>query len=148
MTHILWKWLARIVIFSWAFGLVLVAFWQLYPYQVSEVHTPIKILNDGKVVTVGEPVIQELKIHKPNDIPPQDVSRTILCDSGNLVLLTQVTARNLPVGTYTVINDKYILPPKVLDGDTCVFVWRQGYRVNPIKVIKQEWKSEKFNVKE
>jgi len=148
MTQALWKWLARFVILSWAVGLALVAFWQLYPYQVSDVHVPIKILNDGKVVTVGEPIIQELVINKPNDIAPQDVSRVILCDSGNLVLLTPPTARNLPVGKYTVINDQYILPPKIIDGDMCVFVWRQGYPVNPIRTIEREWKSEKFKVKE
>jgi len=143
-----WKILTKLVIVSWLVFLVVALFWQVYPYKVSSIKQPIKILNKNKQVAIGESIIQELHINKPNNNVPIDVSRTLLCEDGNLVTLSPNVATNLPLGEYTIINDKYVLPPKVAIGSKCIFVWRQSYQVNPIKKIAVEWRSETFTVKE
>lgn len=122
-------------------------FWLLYPYPVSTIEEPIRILNKNNEVAVGEPIIQELKITKPNNIAPADPTRVIICDDGNLVTMAGVpSALNLPIGSYTFVNDKYILPPKVAVGAKCSFVWTQTYQVNPIRKIAVEWTSEQFKI--
>lgn len=138
-------WLA--IGFIAAVSMLMIA-WLVLPYQVTNIKVPIQILNDNKEVGIGEPIIQELKINKPNDIVPENPTRVLLCEDGNLVTLAPLpTVLNLPVGKYTLINDRYVLPPKVALGESCVFVWRQSYRVNPIRVIPVEWRSESFKVK-
>jgi len=122
--------------------------WLLLPYEVTQIKEPIRILNQNKEVRIGEPIIQELKIDKPNDIAPANLTRLLICENGNLVTLAPLpNALNLPIGEYTLINDRYILPPKVTVGDTCVFIWRQTYEVNPIREIPVEWRSETFKVR-
>jgi hypothetical protein len=113
--------------------------WLLYPYQVVQIKEPIRILNPNKEVAIGEPIIQELRINKPNDIPPANPTRVLLCEDGNLVTLAPLPgALNLPSGSYTLVNDRYTLPPKVSPGDRCIFVWTQTYEVNPIREIPVE----------
>lgn len=124
--------------------LILVAFWTLYPYQVSSVAVPIEILNKNKEIAIGENIQMLIRVDKPNNIKPEGTTY-ITCDDGNLVTLLSLV-NNLPVGEYTVINDKYILPPKVLPGSRCRFNFRNAYRVNPMRTITKEWYSEQFLV--
>lgn len=142
----LWHVIAILTFIMLTVFTVTYAFWQVYPYKVSSIQQPIKILNKNKQVAIGESIIQELHINKPNNAAPIDVSRTILCEDGNLVTLSPNVATNLPIGEYTLINDKYVLLPKVAIGAKCIFVWRQSYQVNPIKKIPVEWRSETFTV--
>lgn len=142
-------------IISWAIiGFIAIVsatmiFWLLYPYPVSTIEEPIRILNKNNEIAIGEPIIQELKITKPNNIAPTDPTRVLICGDGNLITLSAIpTTLNLPTGSYTFINDKYILPPKVAVGSTCHFVWTQSYQVNWIRKIPVEWTSEQFKVKE
>lgn len=122
-------------------------FFLLYPYPVATIEEPIRILNKNNEIAIGEPIIQELKITKPNNIPPTDPTRVLICSDGNLVTLSAVpNTLNLPTGSYTFINDKYILPPKVVVGSECHFVWTQAYQVNWIRKIPVEWVSEQFKV--
>ncbi len=127
--------------------LLTILFWLLYPYQVSTVKEPIRILNEGKTVAIGTPIVQELVISKPNDEAPIETSRTIICSDGNLVTLSVLPGINLPIGDYTLVNDRYILPPKVAVGTSCQFIWRQAYQVNPVRTISAEWRSEWFIIK-
>ena len=143
------------VVLAWAtislisFTALTVIYWLLASYPVTTIQEPIRILNPNKEVRIGEPIIQELKIHKPNDTAPANTTRVLLCEDGNLVTLaTLPSPLNLPTGKYTLINDRYVLPPKVSPGSRCIFVWRQSYRVNPVREIPVEWKSETFIVKE
>lgn len=127
---------------------ILIIVWLILPYPVTTIQQPIRILNENKEVRIGEEIIQELKINKPNDSVPENPTRVLLCSDGNLVTLAALPSiLNLPVGKYTLVNDRYILPPKVAVGSDCVFVWRQSYRVNPIRLIPVEWRSESFKVK-
>lgn len=139
--------LSWIIIAFITFVSSLIIFWFLYPYPVSSIKEPIRILNKNNEVTVGEPIIQELKITKPNNIAPADPTRVLVCDDGNLVTLSAIPSTlNLPIGSYTFVNDRYILPPKVATGAKCAFVWTQSYQVNPIRKIAVEWTSEQFKV--
>jgi len=118
--------------------------WVLYPYQVSEVKVPIEIMNENNQIRVGDKIEMKIQVNKPNNISPEGTV-FITCDDGNLVTMASLTA-NLPVGEYTVLNDKYTLPPKVEVGSKCVFNFRNSYKVNPIRNIVKEWYSESFEV--
>jgi hypothetical protein len=144
LTAVLW-----IAILSIAGMALTIIAWLLLPYDVVQIKEPIKILNPNKQIAIGEPIIQELKIYKPNDQAPANASRLLVCENGRLINLAVVpNVLNLPIGEYTLTNDRYLLPSSVLPGDKCVFVWRQTYEVNPIREIPVEWRTETFTVKE
>jgi hypothetical protein len=137
------SWVSIIFIISVSVTILIMLF---YPYPTPSIKEPIPILNDNKEIKVGGTIIQELEIHKPNNNPPLNVSRSILCDSGRLITLETLTANNLPVGEFTIKNEAYTVPKQVEPGDKCVFIWRQSYKVNPIRYIQAEWRSEKFKI--
>lgn len=119
-------------------------FWTIYPYQVSDVKVPIKILNTNQQIKIGQPIEMELQVSKPNDIKP-DGTVFITCNDGNLVTMNSSIA-NLPKGDYRVVNDKYLLPSKVMIGAKCHFNFRNVYQVNPIRSITKDWFSQEFEV--
>ena len=119
--------------------------WTFQPVSLPSVDEPIPVLNDGNEVAIGEPIVLELKVDKPADARTVSSTRFIQCQSGNLVTLTS-TARDLPVGAYTIISDSVILPAKVSPGDVCVFTFRITYQVNPIRIEVVDWESERFTV--
>lgn len=135
-------WLA---IASIIFMVGLVSFWLLEPYKLPIINEPIRILNENKEIAVGEPIRMELVIDKQQPLQAVNQSPRIVCGSGNLVLLTG-EPRELPVGTYTVTSDRYLLPPKVLSGDTCRFFFQTTFQINPIKTAQADWVSEPFTV--
>ena len=139
-----WIYFTRFVFLSWTVFLLLVAFWLLYPYKVSSIKEPIAILNEYNEIAIGDAIIMKIELTKPNEIRPKGTV-FITCDSGNLVTLLGNT-QNLPVGKYTVVNDRYILPSKVSVGDKCKFHFKNSYQVNPIREITKEWVSEEFTV--
>ena len=139
-----WHFVTLLTFISASVIVITCLFWVLYPYQVSDVKVPIKILNKDNRIKVGDKIEMKLQVTKPRDIKP-DGSVFITCDDGNLVTMASLTA-NLPVGQYPVINDKYTLPPKVAIGSKCVFNFRNSYKVNPIRTIIKEWHSEQFEV--
>jgi len=120
------------------------AFWKLYPYQVSDVKVPIEILNENNEIAVGETIQLELQLTKPNNLRPNG-SVFITCKGGNLITLNG-SPQDLPVGQYTVKNDRYILPNKVSVGGKCTFVFKNSYPVNPVREITKTWTSEEFTV--
>lgn len=110
------------------------------------VKTPIPILNEKNTVIVGEPILLELTVDIPD--PAGEVGQTnrfIQCESGNLITLTTETV-SLPPGRATIVDDSATLPPKVLDGDTCIFLYRVEYVQNPLKRGVADFKSEPFTV--
>ena len=119
-------------------------FWTIFPYQVSDVEVPVKILNKDKQIRIGEQIEMELIVSKPNDLKPEGTV-FITCNDGNLVTMNSMTA-NLPKGDYRVVNNRYTLPPKVAVGTTCQFNFRNVYQVNPIRDITKDWYSEEFTV--
>ena len=140
----IWHIVAIITFVTTTIFVGLMLFWTVFPYQVSDVQEPIKILNENKQIKIGEPIEMELIVNKPTDIKPIG-SVYITCDDGNLVTMNS-SVTNLPVGKYTVINNRYLLPPKVMVGAKCQFNFRNVYQVNPIRDITREWNSESFEV--
>ena len=128
------------------YGLV-TAWWLNRPVTLPTVVTPIPILNPDQRIAVGEPIRMLLTIDKPQDVATERTSRAIVCDSGNLVTLTEST-RDVPVGSFTTVADNVDLPPKVTPGDTCRFRYTVDYRINPIRIDTVEWLSEPFTVED
>lgn len=139
--------LAYIVIAGNIFIIGLLIYWMLQPYNLPYVEQPIPVLNEDKVVKVGDPIILRLDIIKTHDLESIGSEPRIECKSGNLVTLVGNPVQ-LPVGDYELISDRFILPPKVLNNDLCKFVFRTTFSVNPIKSKTTEWFSEIFTVKE
>lgn len=139
-----WHFVTLVTFISVSVILIVSIFWLIYPYQVSDVKEPIKILNENRQIRVGEPIEMELIVNKPTNIKPVG-SVFITCDDGNLVTMNSAVT-NLPVGEYTVINNRYLLPPKVMVGAKCQFNFSNVYQVNPIREITREWNSEYFEV--
>ena len=126
---------------------VLTAWWLNRPVTLPTVVTPIPILNPDQRIQVGEPIRMLLTIDKPQEVDTQRTSRAIVCDSGNLVTLTESTV-DVPVGTFTAVADNVDLPPKVTQGDTCRFRYTVDYRINPIRIDTVVWESEPFTVED
>lgn len=139
-----WHFITLLTFISASVIIVVCLFWVFYPYQVSEVKVPIEIENENNQIRIGERIKMRLQISKPNNIKPEGTV-FISCDDGNLVTMASLTS-NLPVGEYSLINDKYVLPPKVAIGTTCQFNFRNVYQVNPIRGITKDWYSEEFKV--
>lgn len=139
-----WHFITLLTFISASVIIVVCLFWVFYPYQVSEVKVPIEIENENNQIRVGERIEMRLQISKPNNIKPEGTV-FISCDDGNLVTMASLTS-NLPVGEYSLINDKYVLPPKVAVGSKCTFNFRNSYQVNPIRDIVKSWYSESFEV--
>lgn len=139
-----WHAIAIITFVSTTILVLIMLFWTIYPYKVSEVKVPIKILNDNKQIRIGETIEMEIQVNKPSELKPEG-SVYITCNDGNLVTMNSMTT-NLPVGEYTVVNRLYKLPPKVAVGSKCKFNFRNVYQVNPIRDITREWASEDFEV--
>ena len=117
--------------------------WLFWPVTLPTVDQPIPILNDNRTVTVGEPIVMQLKINKPQPVNVRSADRIIRCDSGNLIPLTS-TAVDLPVGDFVVESSSVILPSSIIDGDRCTFLYRIGYYVNPVRTEVAEYESEPF----
>jgi len=126
-------------------GIAVVTWWTLRPANLPTIDQPIPVLNAGNTIAVGEPIVMELSVFKPQPTDVVGASRFIACDSGNLITMTS-TERDLPVGDFTIVSDSAILPDKIIDGDTCVFVFSVDYRLNPIRVERAEYESETFTV--
>ena len=139
-----WHFITLLTFISASIIVLTCLFWVFYPYQVSEVKVPIEIENENNQIRVGERIEMRLQISKPNNIKPEGTV-FISCDDGNLVTMASLTS-NLPVGEYSLINDKYVLTPKVAIGSKCTFNFRNSYQVNPIRDIVKEWYSESFEV--
>jgi hypothetical protein len=132
---------------GWMLILALVAFWHLMPVTLPNVTQPLPILNVNNAVAIGEKVVVQLDVVKTVETEVESSTRYIACDSGNLVTLTS-NPTNLPVGTYTIVSDSVVLPPKVFPGEVCTMNFRIVYRINPMRVETLTLSSEPFTVME
>lgn len=126
----------------------MVAWWLIHPYQLPVVKEPIPILNENKVIAVGEPIKMKLIVEKTREMKPTTVTRNITCNDGNLVTMSGSKSVDLPKGNYTMISDSIILPPKVAKGATCQFNFINTYKLNPLRSETTTYSSELFKVKE
>lgn len=123
----------------------LLAFWLFYPYKTTYLKQPIEILNPNNEIRIGDPIVMKLEVNKPNESQPIS-ERFIVCEDGNLVTLA-TSSVNLPAGTYVVINDKTLLPPKVALDAKCKIQIVNTYRLNPVRTETVIWESEYFITK-
>lgn len=121
--------------------------WFIEPTPITKVDEPIPILNDGKTVYVGEPVEHLLIVDRPEGLNTNDASRSIRCESGNLITLTGFVV-DLPPGKFEIVSDDLILPNKIVDGDRCKLVYQIEYTINPIRVEITEFTTEWFTVRD
>ena len=121
--------------------------WTFWPVTLPTVDQPIPILNENNTVAVGEPIVMELRVNKPQPVNVQRADRFIRCESGNLITLTP-TAVDLPTGEFVVESSSVILPAKVINNDRCTFLYRITYYVNPVRSETSEYESETFTTVE
>lgn len=138
-------WAAIVGISGWLAIIGVYVWWQVQPVNLTDVIEPIPILNENNAIAIGDPIVMELVVDKPQSVRTVDSERFLSCASGNLVTLT-ASPRDLPPGQYTLVSDSVKLPAKVTPGDTCHFLFRITYQVNPIRTDTVEFASEDFTV--
>jgi len=138
-------WAAFIGMGGWVVLMAGWLWWTFQPVALPAVVEPIRILNEGREVAIGEAIVMRLEVSKPPGARTLQSTRFISCESGNLITLT-ASVKDLPAGRYTVVSDSVILPAKVAPGDECRFTFRNTYAVNPIRDETVEWSSEEFKV--
>ena len=136
-------WAAGLSILGWVAIFAIYLAWTLWPVNLPTVDQPIPILNQNRTVAVGEPIIMELQVNKPDPVNVRAADRLIICDSGNLITLTP-DAVDLPTGDFVVESSSVILPDKIIDGDRCTFLYRITYYINPVRSETAEYESETF----
>lgn len=129
------------------FSTAVFVYWLVQPAKLPYIIEPIEILNDNNEIAIGEPVEMKLHIVKTDEVRTTNQTPRIECNSGNLVTLVG-SNKDLPIGEYQIISNSYLLPPKVLIGDTCRFYFQTTFEINPIKSVSADWVSEDFKVKE
>jgi hypothetical protein len=135
--------IAGVAICGWLAVFAAYLWWTFQPVTLPTVDQPIPILNDDKTIAVGEPIVMELSVNKPQPVNVRGADRFIVCESGNLITLTP-TAVDLPTGDFVVTSSSVILPAKIIDGDTCTFLYRISYYINPIRSETSDYESEPF----
>lgn len=137
---------ASVSIGGWLTIFALLLWWHLLqPVNVPTIDQPIPVLNENREIAVGESIVLQLDVVKTDGSHPTVTNRFIVCESGNLITLTPST-RDLPVGEYRIISDSVDLPAKVTVGDTCTFLYRVDFRINPVRTVDVEYESEPFTV--
>jgi hypothetical protein len=128
---------------GWLSVFVVYLAWSFWPVNLPTVEQPIPILNQNRTVAVGEPIVMQLRVNKPQPVNVRSANRVIRCDSGNLITLTP-TAVDLPTGEFVVESSSVILPGNIIHGDRCTFLYRIGYYINPVRTETAEYESEPF----
>lgn len=137
--------------YSAVIGIVYISRWTYDNYidtfKLPYIKQPIEIMNENKIIAVGEPIRMKLEINKPELLEVIASNVNIVCDSGNLITMAINNNKTLPVGEYVIYSDNYLLPNKINDGDTCQFNFINTYRINDSRQSDAIlWSSEKFTV--
>lgn len=130
---------------GWLFLISIFIFWTLESVQLPTIKEPIPVLNKDNQVAVGEELLLEYSVVKPVSIAPAHSARYLECLSGNLVTLTS-SPIELPVGSYTLIASRTVIPNKLSVGDICTFVIQVTYDINPLKEVTNTFSSEPFEI--
>lgn len=117
-------------------------FLAIYPFKVSDVGQPYKILNPYKQVQRGDNLVMEIVYTKYLNVRAAS-EQSIICNQGELTVLPS-SASNLPVGTNRLII--YLnVPTKTPIGD-CIYRQEIEYNVNRFQTQKKTYLSEPFTV--
>lgn len=128
--------------------MVLILWWQFFPYQTADIAEPMIVLNENKTIKRGEELMLEFTFTKYTDVSPE-VSRNISCldDSVHFPITQPIVGSARPVGTFTA-RPTYELPVSVPADTLCFFQFTNVYEVNPIRNIVKVWRSESFIIEE
>lgn len=131
-------------IFSMAYLVGLILWWQFYPYNPAEVEQPVTVIEES--VEPGGTITMLVTVHKYLDVRA-DVENYIVCDNGGPYGAEALQgARQLPVG-FTVRERRFKLDEFIQTPNVCTFVFDLKYEVNPIRKVNKVWVSEPFEVK-
>jgi hypothetical protein len=118
---------------------LLIAFWLFYPYKPIVV-TSIEVMNPGKQVMAGDWLIYKITYDKRMDIP--GVLSRKLINSTKIDLSDVAATSPIKKGCDLV----YVEIPKKSDPGKYYLWWSVDYKVNPIRTITVQAKSEPFYV--
>lgn len=128
-----------------ALGILLViyvTYLAIYPFKVSTVYQPYRVLNEKQQVKRGDDLVFEISYTKYLNVKTTS-ERSFVCNDGNLIALAASTS-NLPVGTHTLIVQVNV-PTKTPLG-TCVFRQEIEYYVNKLQTQQKTFMSQPFTV--
>ena len=137
-----WVILSRITYAS-ALSLMLVTlFWLIYPYRIIDVESPLP--TSSNVVNREQVLVSTMTYTKYTDLRPTNVTKSIICEDGNLVTLAAGNGNGLPQGTRT-LEVETVVPAKT-SKSICAVHWRVEFKPNPIRVITVWFQTEPFVV--
>lgn len=131
--------------------------WQLYkPIQIITIDNPVRVVSneliafDGGVYPVvykNEEFVISFNYEKFLSLP-EHTYRTILCEDGNLVTLTDIH-KNLVLGKQHVARyGGLVIPQKTSTNTLCYVRYLMNYQVNPFRTIIVPTQTELFYVKD
>lgn len=136
-----------IVVFCVVSLAALTLYWLVQPVNITVVREPIEIRNPGNIIAPGEKILMRLHVDKAVAYETVETQRFVECRSGKLQAMTDGEARTLPVGRYFVDVDNITLVGSYQSGESCTFLFRNTYKINPFRNETAEWRSEAFYVK-
>lgn len=113
-----------------------------YPFVVSEVDQPFKVLNKDKHVKLGEVLVLGVGITKYMDSSAR-ITQHLLCDGGRVVSMP-TRYSSLPVGSHKLT---VVIPvPTETPQGKCNYVAGYDFQINGIRSIYKSLHSETFDV--
>lgn len=129
-------------------GLVInFAWWRYAPYEVATVEQPITVLNDYRAVSPNDILRLGIIVEKSGNYTASNISTNVICSDGGLygVERVDVGGENVPQGSF-VRERQFRISANIPKGTTCYFQFDLDYEVNPVRTIRETWKTEVFEV--
>lgn len=117
-------------------------FMLLYPYKTVEITAPAVVLNEGKVVKRGEPVLYQVQYCKYTDNSAM-VYRSLV---DSIVINFPTFSSNLPRGCSTYTGETPNVPLTTQVGKYHLNI-RLEYKMNALRTISHEFNTEDFTIK-
>jgi hypothetical protein len=111
-------------------------------YTPMKIHS-IEIMNPGKVVFAGAPLIYKVNYTKKKAYPVIKVTRQLI--DGFIITLPKVTGSSLPIGSHTK-KVSVTVPPDAFGG-TYYLHLSAIYQVNHLRTITVTTDSDKFEIR-
>ena len=133
---------SMVVIITLGIGMMLrQIYFIVEPFQKPDITLPMPV--EFSVIARGDEqtfVIEYTKYDEAEVVG----TRTIQCEDGNLVTLTQIRT-NLPIGSGVIHSIPFVIPQKTSLG-MCKLVVNVRYDINPHKVVFDEYETVLFEV--
>lgn len=123
------------------FSLTVIAYIGFRPIEVYKFDIPYEVMNENKVVAVGEPVLVKQKYCKLQPYP----SRIDIAIVDGYTEALRTIESNVPVGCYDKVSATAIVPLGALEGDYKIS-YTFTVRINPFRTETYRTESETFKV--